>query len=102
MSMAESQPPFNARRALVADTDFEDRQSTTDHASIPTRGGAMIATSPQFAAVTGVGVMGGAIAARLLKEGHHIVTFDPDAAKIAALVEKGALAATSPREAARA
>jgi 3-hydroxyisobutyrate dehydrogenase-like beta-hydroxyacid dehydrogenase len=48
----------------------------------------MIATSPQFAAVTGVGVMGGAIAARFLKEGHRIVTFDPDAAKIAALVEK--------------
>ena len=62
----------------------------------------MNTTSPQSVAVIGAGVMGSAIAARLLAEGHRVAAFDLDAAKIAALVKKGAAAATSPREAAHA
>jgi 2-hydroxy-3-oxopropionate reductase len=62
----------------------------------------MTTTSVQSVAVIGAGVMGGAIAARLLKEGHNVAVFDPEAAKVAALVAKGAAAALSPKEAARA
>lgn len=62
----------------------------------------MTTSSTQSVAVIGAGVMGGAIAARLLAEGHNVVVFDPDATKVAALVAKGASAARSPRQAARA
>ena len=46
--------------------------------------------SAQSVAVVGAGVMGGAIATRLLEAGHNVSVFDLDAAKIAALVVKGA------------
>ena len=58
--------------------------------------------SAHFVAVVGAGVMGGAIASRLLAEGHAVSVYDLDPAKIAALVEKGAAAASSPKQAARA
>jgi 2-hydroxy-3-oxopropionate reductase len=58
--------------------------------------------SAQSVAVVGAGVMGGAIATRLLETGHSVAVFDLDAAKIAALVAKGARAATSPSDAAKA
>eukprot|EP01037_Dinobryon_pediforme_P014897 gene14897-15034_t len=57
--------------------------------------------SSQSVGVVGAGIMGSAIATRLLEAGHHVRVFDLDAAKIAALVAKGALAATSPKDAAQ-
>ena len=53
-------------------------------------------------AVLGNGVMGTAIATRLLEAGHPVVVFDVDEAKSAALVAKGAVKADSPAAAAKA
>ena len=53
-------------------------------------------------AVIGAGIMGSAIATRLLATGQTVTVFDLDAAKIAALVEKGAKAAASIAEAVQA
>ncbi len=47
-------------------------------------------------AVIGAGIMGGAIAGRLLRQGHSVLSYDIDDAKVAALVAQGALAAASP------
>jgi 2-hydroxy-3-oxopropionate reductase len=52
-------------------------------------------------AVVGAGVMGSAIAGRLLQRGHRVFVFDIDAAKVEALVAQGALQAESPSKAAR-
>ena len=52
-------------------------------------------------AVVGVGVMGGAIATRLLDTGATVIVFDRDDMKTRALTEKGARAAASAAEAAR-
>ena len=58
-------------------------------------------TSPTTrVAVIGVGIMGSAIARRLLECGHRVSVFDLDAAKVAALAEHGAIAAATAREAA--
>ncbi|WP_418129355.1 NAD(P)-dependent oxidoreductase [Variovorax sp. 375MFSha3.1] len=51
-------------------------------------------------AVIGVGIMGSAIARRLLECGHRVSVFDLDAAKAAAPAEHGAIAAATAREAA--
>ena len=53
-------------------------------------------------AVIGAGLMGSAIATRLLGCGHSVTVFDIDAVKVAALVDKGAHSATSPAAAAQA
>lgn len=53
-------------------------------------------------AVVGVGIMGSAIAGRLLERGHAVTLFDLDAEKLAPLVGKGAIPAGSPAEACRA
>lgn len=53
-------------------------------------------------AVIGAGIMGSAIATRLLAIGQAVTVFDLDAAKVAALVEKGATAAASIAEAVQA
>ena len=45
---------------------------------------------PENIAIIGAGIMGSAIATRLLACGHHVAVFDLDAAKVAALVAKGA------------
>lgn len=50
-------------------------------------------------ALIGAGLMGSAIATRLLGCGHVVHLFDIDAAKVALLVAKGARAASSPAEA---
>lgn len=50
-------------------------------------------------AVIGAGIMGTAIAIRLLETGHKVIVSDLDDAKVANLVEKGAGAAASPKEA---
>ncbi|HWU61309.1 MAG TPA: NAD(P)-dependent oxidoreductase [Ensifer sp.] len=50
-------------------------------------------------AVIGAGIMGSAIATRLLATGQIVTVFDLDAAKVAALVDKGAKAAASIAEA---
>ncbi|MCV6594301.1 MAG: NAD(P)-dependent oxidoreductase [Silicimonas sp.] len=49
----------------------------------------------------GAGAMGGAIGTRLLETGHRLAVFDLDPEKVAALVDKGAVAAGSAAEAAR-
>ncbi|AJD44721.1 NAD(P)-dependent oxidoreductase [Rhizobium sp. SEMIA 4085] len=51
-------------------------------------------------ALIGAGAMGGAIGTRLLETGVHLTVFDPDAAKMRELVDKGALPAASAAEAA--
>lgn len=51
-------------------------------------------------AVIGVGIMGSAIARRLLECGHEVALFDPDTAKVAALCVHGARAAGSAQAAA--
>jgi 2-hydroxy-3-oxopropionate reductase len=56
--------------------------------------------SPRVA-VIGVGVMGGAIATRLLETGATVAVFDRDRSKTRALAEKGARAADSAADAAR-
>lgn len=50
-------------------------------------------------AVIGVGVMGSAIAGRLLETGASVILYDPDPGKCAALVDLGAQAAASARDA---
>lgn len=45
--------------------------------------------------VVGIGVMGSAIATRLLERGHRLWLRDPDASKLAPLVARGAVAAAS-------
>jgi 2-hydroxy-3-oxopropionate reductase len=52
-------------------------------------------------AVIGAGIMGSAIATRLLQCKHEVTVFDIDSAKIAALAEKGASTARSIAEATR-
>lgn len=51
-------------------------------------------------ALIGAGAMGGAIGARLLDTGNALAVFDLDAAKVADLVAKGAVACTSAAQAA--
>lgn len=51
-------------------------------------------------ALIGAGAMGGAIGTRLLETGHALHVFDLDADRVAALVEKGAVAAESAASAA--
>ncbi len=60
----------------------------------------MVTISPQSVALIGAGVMGNAIASRLLGEGHRVTVYDLDAVKVAALVTRGAAAAVSPQQAA--
>ena len=50
-------------------------------------------------AVVGAGIMGSAIATRLLESGHKLAVYDLDQDKVAALVAKGANAAASPSDA---
>lgn len=54
----------------------------------------------QQVALIGAGAMGGAIGARLLETGTRLTVFDLDPDKVAALVDKGATAATSAAKAA--
>jgi 2-hydroxy-3-oxopropionate reductase len=61
----------------------------------------MVDTPPASVAIVGVGVMGGAIATRLLDTGATVIVFDRDDKKTRALTEKGARAAHSAAEAAR-
>lgn len=56
---------------------------------------------PENIAIIGAGIMGSAIATRLLACGHHVAVFDLDAAKVAALVAKGATAAITASAAAQ-
>lgn len=51
---------------------------------------------PHDIAVIGAGIMGSAIATRLLERGHRVHVFDPDKAKLAALAALGATPAASP------
>ena len=51
--------------------------------------------------LVGAGAMGGAIGARLLETGNAVTVFDLDPEKVAALVGKGAVAASSAAEAAK-
>ena len=62
----------------------------------------MTAASSQRVAVIGVGIMGSAIARRLLECGHRVNVFDLDAAKVAALAAQGAQAADTAQAAAAA
>lgn len=55
----------------------------------------------QSIALIGAGAMGGAIGTRLLETGSRLTVFDLDPEKVAALVDKGAIAASSAAEAAR-
>jgi 3-hydroxyisobutyrate dehydrogenase-like beta-hydroxyacid dehydrogenase len=48
--------------------------------------------------VIGVGNIGGAIAANLVADGHAVTVHDPDRARVAPLVARGALAVGSPAE----
>ncbi len=57
-------------------------------------------TAPSVA-VIGVGVMGSAIAARLLETKARVAVFDPDAAKLRPIADRGARAAPSAADAAR-
>jgi len=50
--------------------------------------------------VVGIGIMGTAISTRLLECGQNVTVFDRNEDKVQAMVEKGAIAATSPRGAA--
>lgn len=59
-------------------------------------------TAPSKIAVIGAGIMGSAIATRLLETGNAVSVFDPDKAKVEALAGKGAAVAASAAEAARA
>jgi 3-hydroxyisobutyrate dehydrogenase len=51
-------------------------------------------------AFLGLGIMGAAMARRLVAAGHRVTVYNRTAARCAPLVEAGALAATSPRDAA--
>ncbi len=61
----------------------------------------MVDTPPVSVAVVGVGVMGGAIATRLLETGATVIVFDRDDMKTRALTEKGARPAVSAADASR-
>ena len=50
-------------------------------------------------ALIGAGIMGSAIGTRLLERGHQLSAFDLDQEKVATLLRKGAVAATSPTDA---
>lgn len=50
--------------------------------------------------VVGIGIMGTAISTRLLECGQNVTVFDRNEDKVQAMVDKGAIAATSPRGAA--
>jgi 3-hydroxyisobutyrate dehydrogenase len=52
-------------------------------------------------AFIGVGRMGGRMAARLVAAGHEVRVFDPSQAAVDALASKGAIASTSPADAAQ-
>lgn len=54
---------------------------------------------PRRVAVVGVGIMGCALAGRLLRRGHRVTLFDLHPAKLGALVASGAVSAASPAEA---
>ncbi|MEN9893156.1 MAG: hypothetical protein RLY78_3451 [Pseudomonadota bacterium] len=60
-----------------------------------------VASPRQTVAVLGIGIMGSAIAGRLLERGHALRLYDPDPQKMAPLAARGAHAAASPAEAAR-
>ncbi|MFM2403184.1 MAG: hypothetical protein RL223_1064 [Pseudomonadota bacterium] len=60
-----------------------------------------VASPRQTVAVLGIGIMGSAIAGRLLERGHALRLYDPDPQKMAPLAARGAQAAASPAEAAR-
>lgn len=60
-----------------------------------------VASPRQTVAVLGIGIMGSAIAGRLLERGHALRLYDPDPLKMAPLAARGAHAAASPAEAAR-
>ncbi|MDQ0591511.1 NAD(P)-dependent oxidoreductase [Variovorax paradoxus] len=62
----------------------------------------MSAQPGQRVAVIGVGIMGSAIAYRLLECGHAVCVFDPDAARVATMEQLGAQAASSAATAAAA
>ena len=62
----------------------------------------MTDTTPCKVAVVGAGIMGSAIATRLIETGQTVTVFDLDSAKVQALTDKGALAADSVAEATRA
>ena len=57
---------------------------------------------PHDIAVIGAGIMGSAIATRLLECGHRLHVFDLDAEKLAALAARGAIPASSPAAATKA
>ncbi len=61
----------------------------------------MSESSATKVAVIGAGIMGTAIATRLIETGHEVCVFDIDKEKIAALVRKGAAASSSVEEATR-
>ncbi len=52
--------------------------------------------------IVGVGIMGGAMARNLLREGHRVTGFDMDSTKLAALAGEGLVAAAGAAEVARA
>ncbi len=58
-------------------------------------------TAAQRVAVIGVGIMGTAITTRLLECGQQVRIFDLDPQKVATMVERGAIATTSPCDAAQ-
>jgi 2-hydroxy-3-oxopropionate reductase len=62
----------------------------------------MIKNDRPAVSVVGAGIMGSAIATRLLASGHQVTVFDLDAAKVAAMVVKGGKAAPSAAQAAKA
>jgi 2-hydroxy-3-oxopropionate reductase len=61
----------------------------------------MTSSAAPSVALVGAGVMGGAIATRLLETGAKVAVFDPDSSKLLPLAEKGARAAASAADAAR-
>lgn len=60
----------------------------------------MIEVATNRVGVVGIGIMGTAISTRLLECGQSVTVFDRNEDKMRAMVEKGAIAATSPRGAA--
>ena len=62
----------------------------------------MSASSPPSVAVIGVGVMGSAIASRLLETGAAVAIFDREALKMTEFAKRGARAAASAADAAKA
>jgi 2-hydroxy-3-oxopropionate reductase len=62
----------------------------------------MTDSTPCKVAIVGAGIMGSAIATRLIETGQTVTVFDLDPAKVEALIDKGALAAASVAEGTRA